>query len=146
MGKRRLRLVQSKPRFDLEKFRTKRSFEIETPAQQRAPGGVGMAHRGQLTEKFARIPYERARKLFRHIGGPAWLLLIELDRLIFTKKRNPIKLTTEALKSSGLTRWQKERALRRLERAGIIRVERKRGRCPLVTHLWYPLRGGSDDE
>ena len=99
------------------------------------------ARRDKIGEPFAPIPYDRARKLFRHIGGPAWMLLIELDRLIFESGGfNPIQLTTEALEGSGLTRWQKERGLWLLEQAGIITVERKSGRCPLVTLLWYPVK------
>ena len=94
--------------------------------------------RQRLDEPFAPIPYDRARKLFRNIGGPAWMLLIEIDRLILEDKgRNPVRLTTDALQGSGLTRKQKERGLRLLEQAKIITVERKRGSCHLVTHLWY---------
>ena len=102
------------------------------------------SRRARATETFARIPHDRARALFhhlgRHAGGPAWLILIELDRLILKGRgRNPVKLTSDALRGSGLTRRQKERGLRLLEQAGVITVERKRGRCPLVTHLWYPI-------
>ena len=80
-------------------------------------------------------------KLFHHIGGPAWLLLVEIDRLIFEGGgRNPVKLTTDALQGSGLTRWEKERGLRLLEQARVITVQRKRGRCPFVTHLWYEVK------
>jgi hypothetical protein len=90
---------------------------------------------------FARFPHERARDLFRQIGGPAWILLIEIDRLILENKgRNPVKLTTEALEGSGLTRRQVERGLRRLERARVITIERHPGRSPLVAHLWYPIK------
>jgi hypothetical protein len=98
---------------------------------------TALQRRPHQKERFAPIPYLKARKLFRHIGGPAWLLLIELDRIVFETKCNPIRLTSGTLKGSGLTRWQKERGSRLLEQAGVIRVERKRGRCPLVTHLWY---------
>ena len=95
--------------------------------------------RARIKETFARIPHGRARKLFHHAGGPAWLLLIELDRLILEGRgRNPVKLTSEALRGSGLSRWQIERGLRLLEWSGVIAVARKSGRCPLVTHLWYP--------
>ena len=67
--------------------------------------------------------------------------LIELDRLIFESGGfNPIQLTTKVLEGSGLTRWQKERGLWIFKRAGIITVERKSGRCPLVTLLWYPVK------
>jgi hypothetical protein len=100
------------------------------------------SRRPRSEETFARFPHERARGLFRQIGGPAWMLLIELDRLVLENKgRNPVKLTTEALEGSDLTRRQVERGLRRLERAKVITVERHSGRCPLVAHLWYPIKG-----
>lgn len=121
---------------NLEEVLNKRRADAE---KARAPGSRPM-RRPRSEETFARIPHDRARKLFRHLGRPAWMLLIELDRLILTGRgRNPLKLTSEALRGSGLTRRQIERGLYQLEHAKIITVERKRGRCPLVTHLWYPI-------
>jgi hypothetical protein len=99
------------------------------------------SRRPRSEETFARFPYGRARDLFRQIGGPAWMLLIEIDRLVLENKgRNPVKLTTEALEGSDLTRRQVQRGLRRLERAEVITVEHRSGRCPLVAHLWYPIK------
>jgi hypothetical protein len=132
MRKRRLRLVQPSPRFDLEKFRTARSFEInETPAQERPPR--------RMTMKFARLPHVWARRLREHrISADAWYLLCELDRLILEPGgSNPVKLATEALKSMKLNRWAAGRALRWLEKAGAVIVTRHRGRAPLVKALWY---------
>jgi hypothetical protein len=69
------------------------------------------------------------------------LLLIELDRLIFEGRgRNPLKLTSATRKAAGLSRWAQDRGLSLLEAAGTVTVERKRGRCPLVTLLWYPVQ------
>src|SRR6516162_11459442 len=93
--------------------------------------------RQRSVETFARIPHDRARELFRHIGGPAWILLIELDRLILEGKgRNPVKLTPAARAAIGLTRWKLDHGLGLLEMARVITVERHRGRSPLITHLW----------
>src|SRR5262245_22990758 len=59
--------------------------------------------RPRLAETFARIPHDRARRLYR-LSGAAWALLIELDRLIFEGHGcNPVRLTTKSLKASGLT-------------------------------------------
>jgi hypothetical protein len=97
--------------------------------------------RQRSVETFARIPHDRARELYGHIGGPAWLLLVELDRLIFEGRgRNPVKLTSDTRKAAGLSRWAQYRGLSLLEAAGTVTVERKRGRCPLVTLLWYPVQ------
>jgi len=93
--------------------------------------------RPRLAETFARIPHDRARRLYR-LSGAGWALLIELDRLIFEGRgRNPVQLTSKALKASGLTEKRKRYGLEELEDAGVIAVERKRGRSPLITHLWF---------
>jgi hypothetical protein len=97
-----------------------------------------LSHLLQLRERtFARIPHDRARRLYR-LSGSAWALLIELDRLIFDGRgKNPVKLTHRCLEAAELSRFAAKRALRVLEKAGVISVEHKRGRAPLVTHLWF---------
>jgi hypothetical protein len=108
---------------------------------QAAPAGPAFQgqRRQRIAETFARIPHDRARALYRHIGGgPAWMLLIELDRLIFEGRgKNPVKLTYRCRRAAGLTRYTTMRALRQLEAAGVISVERRAGQAPLVTHLWF---------
>jgi hypothetical protein len=100
-----------------------------------APAFQGQ-RRQRSVETFARIPHDRARRLY-HLSGPAWALLIELDRLILEGRgRNPVRLTTKTLKASGLSEKRKRSGLVELEAAGVITVERQRGRSPLVTHLW----------
>ena len=93
--------------------------------------------RPRISETFARIPHDRARRLYR-LSGAAWALLIELDRLIFEGRGcNPVRLTTKSLKDSGLSEKRKRHGLEELEDAGVIAVERKQGRSPLITHLWF---------
>ena len=93
--------------------------------------------RPRLAETFARIPHDRARRLY-HLSGSAWALLIELDRLILEGRgRNPVRLTTKSLKASGLSEKRKRSGLYELETTGVITVERQCGRSPLVTHLWF---------
>jgi hypothetical protein len=96
--------------------------------------------RERTTETFARIPHDRALALYRQLGGPEWVLLIELDRLILKGRgRNPVKLSSARLLSIGISHHSRRRALQDLEAAGVIRVERRgRGRSPWVCHLWYP--------
>jgi hypothetical protein len=102
-------------------------------------GKPSFRRRERLTEFFARIPFERARKLGQFgISGTAWWLLIEIDRLNFEGKQHPVKLTSAVREALGITRWALNRGLCQLERAGAVTVKRKRGRCPLVTISWYP--------
>jgi hypothetical protein len=92
------------------------------------------------TETFARIPHGHAYKLaFAGLTGSAWMVLIVLDHLILKGRgKNPVRLTHRALKAAGLSRFAVKRALRQLERAGVIAVEQRPGQAPLVRHLWFP--------
>jgi hypothetical protein len=47
----------------------------------------------------------------------------------------PVSVTTVALRPLGVTRWAKWRALKELERLGLIRVQRNPRRAPLATIL-----------
>jgi hypothetical protein len=97
--------------------------------------------RQRSSETFARIPHDRGLALRHHnLTGAAWLLLILLDRLIFEGRgKNPVKLTNHCLRAAGIHRNTKTRALRELVRAGVISVEQRPGRAPLVTHLWFSV-------
>jgi Fe-S cluster biosynthesis and repair protein YggX len=91
-------------------------------------------------ETFARIPHDRGRRLYKKIDAAAWAILIELDWLILTSKgQNPIRLTNERLYSIGMSRNAKRKALRQLENAGVIKVERHERGIVLVTHLWFEI-------
>lgn len=51
------------------------------------------------------------------------------------EKSRTIKLSNITVKTFGLTRFSKKRALKHLESAGLITVERYTGRSPIVTIL-----------
>jgi hypothetical protein len=134
MRKPKLRVVSSKPQFDLGRFATKQPPETKIGGRRRPPR--------QISGKFVRIPHVWGRRLREHqVSGTAWYLLSELDRLIHEPGRaNPIKLTTADLKSMQLSRWSVGRALCQLERAGAITVTRHSGRLPVVNlaKYWTP--------
>jgi hypothetical protein len=97
-------------------------------------------HRARSKKTFARIPYEQGLALLKHdIGSAGWAILIELDWLILKSGGcNPVPLASSKLRKYGLNHVRKLRALRRLEKAGVVRVEWRGNRAPLVMHLWYP--------
>jgi hypothetical protein len=96
--------------------------------------------RARTTETFARIPHDRAPAL-RAIDGNGWLILVEIDRLIFKGHgRNPVRLTNQRLRELGINRWAKQRQLRRLETAGVIQVQTVGRKWTVVTHLWFPVQ------
>jgi hypothetical protein len=97
--------------------------------------------RPRATETFARIPHDKGLALYRHkLSGAAWVLLIELDRLILKRRgQNPVKLVSARLRAIGLKDHNRRRALRQLAVAGIVSVEQRgRGLAPWVFHSWYP--------
>ena len=99
-----------------------------------APG----TKRARSVETFARFPHERALKL-RGISGGGWLILVEIDRLILKGRgRNPVELTNRRLRELGIGRETKRRQLKRLEEAGVIKVQNEGRKSALVTHLWFP--------
>lgn len=109
--------------------------------KQEQRGGLG--RRARTAQTFARIPHDKGLALYRHrLPAAAWVVLIELDRIILRSRgRNPVKLSSRRLREIGLIRSQRQRALRALERAGVVKVSRHgQGASPWVTHTWYPER------
>jgi hypothetical protein len=114
---------------DLDKLKS----DLTAPPQRRA----------RATETFARIPHDRALALHKHRpSSAAWVVLIELDRLILKRRgQNPVRFASARLRAIGLRDHTRTRALRQLAAAGVVRIaNRGPGLAPWVTHLWYPLR------
>jgi hypothetical protein len=96
--------------------------------------------RQRSIETFARFPHERALTLHA-INGAGWRILVELDWLILKGRgRNPVRLTNHRLRGLGISRWNKLRQLRRLEAAGVVRVQTEGRKWTVVTHLWFPAQ------
>jgi hypothetical protein len=116
-----------------------RRIEINTIELPTAPGR--RQKRASTEETFARIPHERGMKLYKHINRAAWVILLELDRLIFKSfGHNPVLLGNQNLKAVGINRKTKWTALRELQTAGVITVEQQGQGAALVTHHWYPIK------
>jgi hypothetical protein len=92
-------------------------------------------------EPFVQLPLERGIMLYRlHLGDAAWAVLMELTYLAF-KGENPVRLNSGRLKEAGVSQSVRAKALRRLEGAGLIKVEPQGiGKAHLVTLLWCRLR------
>jgi hypothetical protein len=56
------------------------------------------------------------------------------------KKRNPVRLTSAKLAKFRVSRGQKSKGLKLLEHSNLFLVERFRGRNPLVTMKWIPIK------
>jgi hypothetical protein len=131
---------------DMEKLRAELGMAAAA-ATTTPEGSLGQTltqRRQRETETFARIPHDRGLELYRRhrISGPAWVVLIELDRMVLSQRgKNPVLFWSPRLCSAGLVRGVRTRALSQLAAAGVIEVEwRKKALSPLVRHLWYPRR------
>jgi hypothetical protein len=114
-----------------------RRIEIETITPTAPPHHK----RVRAKETFARIPHELGMKLYGRIDGAAWIILLELDRLIFKSYgQNPVHLTNQNLAVVGMPRNTKSKALRQLQDAGVITVVQDGQAAALVTHLWHPIK------
>jgi hypothetical protein len=95
--------------------------------------------RTRTTETFARFPHDRALAMPTNISNAGWKILVELDRLILKGRgRNPVRLTNHRLRELGISRETKQYQLRRLEAAGVIKIETQQRKGTVVTHLWFP--------
>jgi hypothetical protein len=92
------------------------------------------ARRARTTETFARIPHDKALALHKHrLSSAAWLVLIELDRLILKRRgQNPVRFTTARLRAAGIKQIIRVRALRQLASAGWFVSHT----VAVVCHLW----------
>jgi hypothetical protein len=63
-------------------------------------------------------------------------VLVELAYQAFKTHKNPVPLTNAALRSVGIRRDAKLRALRQLEADELIAVEWRGRKSPLITILW----------
>lgn len=126
---------------DLDKLRVDMASAEALRPPSGSTAGPASSLRRREVETFARIPHNRALKLYpRRLTGSAWAVLIELDRMILAARgRNPVLFWSPRLRAAGLTRHVRTQALKRLEAAGVVEVEwRGHGLAPMVRHLWFP--------
>jgi hypothetical protein len=88
-------------------------------------------------EPFVKLPYERTLAAAGRLGNAPLAVLVELAYQAFKTHRTVVPLANAALRSVGVSRLAKLRALRQLEASGLVAVGRRgKGRSPLVTLLW----------
>jgi hypothetical protein len=83
--------------------------------------------------RFTMVPFDRFA-LFR----AQELVALRLLYLTWSERSQTVVLTNKGLAHWGVSRHQKLKALRRLERAGLIAVEWRRRKNPRVTLLDHP--------
>ena len=83
-------------------------------------------------EHFIKVPFEWLERL-DGASGKAFVLALHLLYLDWKAKGAPIKLANGMLKIDGVSRASKWRALAELERRGLISIERRSRKSPLIT-------------
>ena len=106
-----------------------RRIEVETVE-------TGVAPRRRLRGHFIQVPLPWL-ELLEGASGPAYRLALYLAYLNWRGKGAPVTLSNSAVRGVGLERRAKWRALRELERRGLLSVERHPRRSPIVRLTSY---------
>jgi hypothetical protein len=93
------------------------------------PGAPTKAKPHQQEEPFAIVPLSWAEKMAKASKSPAVIVCTHLLYLSWKTKSQTVALSNDG----GVNRKGKDRVLRNLEEAGMVRVKRHGGRSPRVT-------------
>jgi hypothetical protein len=94
--------------------------------------------RKAMQEGFAIVPLAWAARVAKAVNEPSYLVLTVLTYLLWRAGKPVVTLSNECLRPFGIDRHAKHRALARLEKAGVIHVERRPRCAPAVTLLMRP--------
>ena len=125
--------------FDVNKLAlTPEQIAEFTPLQKKArPARRAQSAQWRGRERFVQLPYERTLAAAGLVKSAPLAVLVELAYRVFKTRQNPVTLSNKTLRSVGISRDAKTRALRQLEAAGLVAVSwRGSGRSPLITILW----------
>ena len=93
--------------------------------------------RRQAGTRFIQLPYERALAAAGQLGHAPMAVLIEVAYLAFKAHGKPVPIANKTLRTVDIDHEAKTRALRQLEKAGLVTVVwRGPGRSPLVSLRW----------
>jgi hypothetical protein len=121
--------------FDPEIYRRKRAKIPSAPVAKVHTE----AERLRDAHFFPRLP-ERMFVRLAALNPVCFPVYLAIWRMYLTHKENPISVSTAVLSNWGIDRFKKYRALTVLESAGIIAVDRRPRKNPLVTLLEEKLR------
>jgi hypothetical protein len=89
--------------------------------------------KAKKAETFVKVPLWWIEKAAQAISAPSALVCIYLLHTAWKAKSATFLLPNGRLRKAGVSRKVKSRVLRDLETAGLIRVERRPRKSPLVT-------------
>jgi hypothetical protein len=83
--------------------------------------------------KFIMLPYEHTLAAAGRLQNAQLAVLVEIANQVFKTRQNPTPLPNAALRAAGLSRKAKLRALRQLEKVGLVKVSWRGRKSPLVS-------------
>src|SRR5947207_2119070 len=92
--------------------------------------------RSRVKARFAMLPYDQTMAAAGMMKSAALAVMVELAYQVFKTNKTEVVLSNSALRSVGISYWAKSRALHQLEAAGMVAVDWKARKSPLVTVLW----------
>jgi DNA-binding transcriptional ArsR family regulator len=108
--------------------------DLKLPPEMARERSVGIPKRIQKRQQqFVKLPLTLVDKVARHSRDKIFAVLCHLLHLEWKQGGGPIKLPNGLLDKLGVGRGAKYRALRKLERLGIVSVERQDRKSPIVT-------------
>ena len=108
---------------DTEPWHIRRRKELEAVAPMKR----------KKVEAFVKVPLWWITAAAKATGSPAVLVLIELLHLQWKTRRMSFPVPNARLKKLGVSREVKRRVLRDLQRAGLITVDQRTRKSPIVT-------------
>jgi hypothetical protein len=105
-------------------IRRRRELEAITPMKRKK------------VEAFVKVPLWWITAAAKHARSPATLVMVELLRASWKARSSTFSLPNSRLAKLGVSREIKRRVLRDLERSGLITVERRPSKSPIVTLFW----------
>jgi hypothetical protein len=93
-------------------------------------GAPSKRHRAN---SFAQVPLAWAAAAARATKTPRAMVWVVLQHMAWQNNRSSFPLSNAVLAQHGVSREVKRRALAALESSGLIAVERRHGRAPVVT-------------
>jgi hypothetical protein len=94
---------------------------------------AGTAARRKKAEPFVKVPLWWAAAAAKATRSPATVVCIVLLRASWKARSSTFALSNVRLAKLGVSRKTKHRVLRDLEQAGLISVQRKERKAPVVT-------------
>jgi hypothetical protein len=108
-----------------QKFVVERIVEVETEASRRA--------KARRQQRFVRVPLVWIDRLRTSSRAVTYKVALHLLFEHWRKGGRPVKLANAKLAEAGVNRASKWRALGELERLGLIAIERRPRKSPLVS-------------